>query len=93
VASARVVLTDSGGVQEETTFLGVPCLTLRPSTERPITVEVGTNVVVGTDPAAIERGLARALAGEVRGGIPAHWDGHAAGRIVDHLAQVLGGAR
>ena len=63
---AKAVFTDSGGIQEETTALGVPCITLRESTERPITVESGTNVVVGTDPAAIPRGLARCAMGAAR---------------------------
>ena len=82
---ARVVFTDSGGVQEETTVLGVPCLTLRDGTERPITVEQGTNRVVGTDPAAIAAGFRDALAAGARGVVPALWDGHAANRVVAHL--------
>jgi len=89
LATARLVLTDSGGVQEETTFLQVPCLTLRQTTERPITVEQGTNVLVGTDRPAIEAAFARALAGEIRGTIPRLWDGHAAERIVNHLEEAL----
>jgi UDP-N-acetylglucosamine 2-epimerase (non-hydrolysing) len=85
---ARVVLTDSGGLQEETTALGVPCVTLRENTERPITVEEGTNVIAGTDPPSIHRAVALAL---VRGtGAPRRpslWDGHAAERIADILAR------
>jgi UDP-N-acetylglucosamine 2-epimerase (non-hydrolysing) len=81
--SARVVLTDSGGVQEETTMLGVPCLTLRESTERPVTVTEGTNVVVGRDRARIRAALERALSGEVELRRPALWDGHAGERIAD----------
>ena len=92
LASARVVLTDSGGVQEETTFLGIPCLTLRKTTERPITVEQGTNLLVGADRQAIQAGFERALAGQVRGRIPRHWDGRTAERIVDHLQVALGRA-
>lgn len=80
---ARLVLTDSGGLQEETTFLGIPCLTLRPNTERPITVTHGTNQVIGTQPTAIVERARAALAEplpprpQIEG-----WDGHAAGRIV-----------
>lgn len=89
---ARIVLTDSGGVQEETTALGVPCLTLRPNTERPVTVELGTNEVIGTDP---ERILARVLAllqnqdpSEGKP-LPPLWDGHTAQRIVGILKDCL----
>jgi UDP-N-acetylglucosamine 2-epimerase (non-hydrolysing) len=79
---ARLVLTDSGGVQEETTALGVPCFTLRDNTERPVTVTDGTNTVVGTDPAAIEGAFADLLAtGGKAGRIPELWDGRAAERI------------
>lgn len=88
---AAVVLTDSGGLQEETTALGVPCLTLRDTTERPITVDQGTNEVVGTDPARIMDAVRRVLRGEGKQGRrPALWDGHAAERIVRILRQALG---
>ncbi len=76
------VLTDSGGIQEETTFLGVPCLTLRNNTERPVTLEVGTNILVGTDPHRIIEESAKILRGEgKKGAIPELWDGKASHRI------------
>lgn len=84
--SARLVLTDSGGLQEETTALGVPCLTLRENTERPITVEQGTNTLVGRDREAILHGVGEILQGRgKRGRIPERWDGQAATRIVSDL--------
>lgn len=87
---AAVVLTDSGGLQEETTALGVPCVTLRENTERPITVEQGTNVVAGTDPVRIRQAVAGVLRGEgKRGRRPRLWDGRAAERIVDILRREL----
>lgn len=87
---ARLVMTDSGGIQEETTALGVPCITLRESTERPITETEGTNTVVGTDPMAIREAHRRVLAGEGKDGRqPDLWDGHAAERIADKLAAWL----
>jgi UDP-N-acetylglucosamine 2-epimerase (non-hydrolysing) len=86
IASSRMVLTDSGGLQEETTVLGLPCLTMRPNTERPITCEIGTNVLVGTDPRRIVEEANSVLDGHARpGAIPDKWDGHAAERIVDVL--------
>ena len=85
---ARLVLTDSGGIQEETTILGVPCLTLRESTERPVTVTEGTNLVVGTDPVRIAKETQRILAGDTPSGrVPELWDGHAAERIAGILHQ------
>lgn len=86
--NARLVLTDSGGIQEETTVLGIPCITLRETTERPITVEMGTNVVAGTDPQKIMRAAFAALERvETRNHrVPPLWDGHTAERIVKALA-------
>ena len=87
IRGARFVLTDSGGIQEETTVFGVPCLTLRENTERPVTVEIGTNIVVGTSPEAIVREAGKILRGEVkRGSVPELWDGHAAERIMRIVA-------
>lgn len=86
VARSQMVLTDSGGIQEETTVLGIPCLTMRPNTERPITCRIGTNVLVGTDPQRIVKEATSILDGHARAGtIPEKWDGHAAERIVDVL--------
>jgi UDP-N-acetylglucosamine 2-epimerase (non-hydrolysing) len=87
---AALVLTDSGGLQEETTALGVPCITLRENTERPVTVDEGSNVLAGSDPAVILREAHKILAGNGKQGRRPHlWDGQAAGRIVDILAREL----
>ena len=87
---ASLVLTDSGGLQEETTALGIPCLTLRENTERPITVEEGTNVVVGTAPERILAEAEKILRGHGKAGSrPQLWDGRAAERIVEILAKHL----
>jgi UDP-N-acetylglucosamine 2-epimerase (non-hydrolysing) len=87
LAGAKLVLTDSGGVQEETTSLGVPCLTMRPNTERPITVDEGTNTLVPRDAAIVLRHVDDILAtGGKRGRAPEYWDGRAAIRIASHLA-------
>jgi UDP-N-acetylglucosamine 2-epimerase (non-hydrolysing) len=89
MAQAGIVLTDSGGIQEETTALGIPCLTLRENTERPITVEMGTNVVVGTDTQKIIAAANAALNGSAKKTIasPPLWDGHTSERILDALEQ------
>jgi len=90
--ASRIVLTDSGGIQEETTALGIPCLTLRENTERPITVTDGTNTVVGTDPAAILEAFADILAtGGKAGRVPELWDGKAGERIAAVLAARFAG--
>ena len=91
LTDARVVLTDSGGIQEETTALAVPCLTMRDNTERPITVEQGTNTVVGRDRRRVLECVGDILAtGGKRGRVPELWDGHAAERIAADLSQWLG---
>ena len=91
---ATVVLTDSGGVQEETTALGVPCLTLRQNTERPITVEQGTNTLIGRDFTALRAAVDAIVAGGgKRGRLPELWDGRTAGRIAAHLTAWLSSAR
>jgi UDP-N-acetylglucosamine 2-epimerase (non-hydrolysing) len=88
---AQIVLTDSGGIQEETTALGIPCLTLRDSTERPVTITEGTNTLVGTNPSAIEEAIRKFLDSPPKqSGQPALWDGGAAARIVDILEHDLG---
>ena len=86
-SSARLVLTDSGGIQEETTALGIPCLTLRENTERPITVEMGTNVIVGTDTRKIIAAASATLNGTAKKPLeqPPLWDGHTSERILDAL--------
>jgi UDP-N-acetylglucosamine 2-epimerase (non-hydrolysing) len=89
IRGATVVVTDSGGIQEETTVLGVPCVTLRTTTERPVTVEQGTNELAGIDPAAVRAAVERALAAPRSGRIPELWDGRAAERIVAVLARDL----
>ncbi|HSG28046.1 MAG TPA: UDP-N-acetylglucosamine 2-epimerase, partial [Candidatus Krumholzibacterium sp.] len=90
--SARMVITDSGGIQEETTVLGIPCVTVRENTERPITIEVGTNVLAGTDPARVEKEAVRILEeGIGEHGIPPLWDGKTAGRIADVLEREFPG--
>ena len=88
-SSARLVLTDSGGIQEETTALGIPCLTLRENTERPITVEMGTNVVVGTDTTKIVAAASAALNGSAKRTTqqPPLWDGRTSERILDALEE------
>jgi len=89
-ADARIVLTDSGGIQEETTILGVPCLTLRHNTERPVTIEMGINRLVGNDPAVIVEAFNETMASRPGPPVtPPLWDGKAADRIVDVLVRSL----
>jgi UDP-N-acetylglucosamine 2-epimerase (non-hydrolysing) len=90
IMNASAVVTDSGGVQEETTYLGVPCLTVRDNTERPITIEVGTNQLCGTDLKTVTEKAREILAGKIKKGtIPELWDGRTADRIVDVLINEL----
>jgi UDP-N-acetylglucosamine 2-epimerase (non-hydrolysing) len=88
-ASARIVLTDSGGVQEETTVLGVPCVTLRENTERPVTISEGTNFLAGTDPAAVKKWFNQAMSASMSGRVPRLWDGRSAERIDEILSAVF----
>ena len=89
VERARVVVTDSGGITEETTVMGVPCITLRDNTERPETVELGTNELIGTDPEAIAPAMRRLFSGAwKKGAIPPLWDGKTAQRIAAHIRQL-----
>ena len=89
VERAKAVVTDSGGITEETTVMGVPCITLRDNTERPETCTVGTNELIGTNPSAIKPALDKLFAGEwKKGAIPELWDGHAAERIISVLADL-----
>src|SRR5467141_2297939 len=90
LSGARLVFTDSGGIQEETTVLGIPCLTLRENTERPITVEMGTNTITGTDPTKIVAAATHALENQSTQAsprVPPLWDGHTADRILDALLE------
>jgi UDP-N-acetylglucosamine 2-epimerase (non-hydrolysing) len=88
-SGARLVLTDSGGIQEETTVLGVPCLTLRENTERPVTVELGTNLVVGSDPIKIKAAVTNVLDDSLKKAsrVPPLWDGKTAERILNELTK------
>jgi len=86
VERAKVVITDSGGITEETTVMGVPCMTLRNNTERPQTITLGTNELLGTNPATIAPAMEKLFNGKwKKGGIPEYWDGEAAKRIINIL--------
>jgi UDP-N-acetylglucosamine 2-epimerase (non-hydrolysing) len=90
VKHAKAVITDSGGITEEATLMGVPCMTIRDSTERPETVTIGTNELLGTDPAVIKTALDRLFSGEWKhGAIPPLWDGKAGERIIKHLESIF----
>ena len=89
---AKLVLTDSGGIQEESSCLGIPCLTLRPNTERPVTVELGTSTIVGNDERRIREAFEQVLAGNYKHGQPIPlWDGHTAERVAECLREMVGG--
>ena len=89
VERAKAVITDSGGITEETTVMGVPCMTLRDNTERPETISEGTNELIGTDPKAIRPALNKLFSGDwKKGRIPNLWDGNTSKRIVDILLQL-----
>ena len=90
VENARAVITDSGGITEETTVLGVPCITLRDNTERPETVTIGTNELIGTHPRSIKPTMEILFSGKwKKGGIPKLWDGKAGQRIVNTLVSLV----
>ncbi len=90
VQNAKAVITDSGGITEEATVMGIPCMTLRDSTERPETCTVGTNELLGTGPNAVAPAMAKLFSGNwKKGGIPAMWDGKTAPRIVQHIIELF----
>lgn len=89
VEHAKAVITDSGGITEETTVMGIPCMTLRDNTERPETIDIGTNELLGTDPKAIKPAMDKLFSGEwKKGEIPELWDGHTSERIVECLMEI-----
>ena len=90
VENSLAVITDSGGITEETTVMGIPCMTLRNNTERPETVKIGSNELIGTDPRAIKPAMEKLFSGNwKKGSIPELWDGKTSERIVNHLLQIL----
>ena len=90
VQHSKAVITDSGGITEETTVMGIPCITLRNNTERPETIEIGTNELIGTNPSAIKPAMDLLFSGNwKKGAVPEKWDGHAAERIVDCIKQLF----
>ena len=93
-SKARLIVTDSGGIQEETTYLGVQCITVRDNTERPVTVDVGTNQLIGRDLQKVKKAALSVLQGEIKkGGIPELWDGKAAERIAEIIVRRLDQSR
>ncbi len=92
VFNCKFVITDSGGIQEETTYLGIPCLTMRPNTERPVTVDQGTNQLCTME--NLKRRIERIVAGDIKPhAVPDMWDGHTAGRIVESIRTIRLGQR
>jgi UDP-N-acetylglucosamine 2-epimerase (non-hydrolysing) len=90
VERSKAVITDSGGITEETTVMGIPCMTLRDNTERPETIYIGTNELLGTNPKAIKPALDKLFNGNwKKGSIPELWDGKASERIVNHLLNIF----
>ena len=90
VERSLAVITDSGGITEETTVMGIPCITLRDNTERPETVDIGTNELIGTNPKAIKPALEKLFSGNwKKGSIPELWDGKAAERIIGHIIELF----
>jgi UDP-N-acetylglucosamine 2-epimerase (non-hydrolysing) len=90
IKNSLLIVTDSGGIQEESTYLQIPCITVRDNTERPVTVTVGTNRLIGTDTGKVEKAVDEILEGKIkRGHIPELWDGHAAGRICKIVAEFI----
>jgi len=89
MSRARIVMSDSGGIQGDTTILSIPCLTLRENTERPVTCELGTNKVVGTDPKTVAEAFDRFWTSPPKGSIPEGWDGKAGERIADALVDTM----
>ncbi len=90
IKNSKAIVTDSGGITEEATVLGIPCMTLRDSTERPETVSMGTNELIGTDPTAVKPAFEKLFNGQwKRGDIPDLWDGNTAQRIVKHIETII----
>ena len=90
VEHCKAVITDSGGITEETTVMGIPCMTLRDNTERPETIDMGTNELLGTHPRAIKPAMEKLFSGKwKKGSAPDLWDGHTAKRIIERLLELL----
>ncbi len=91
MSNAALVVTDSGGIQEETTCLGVPCVTVRENTERPVTITAGTNVLAGVSSEGIRAAIRRQLRSKTAGKVPELWDGRSAARILDVISREVQG--